>query len=284
MFDKNSFSHFYLLRFVLFCFALLCFALLLFFSYSTMNFFYLLFVLFNIVEIDTFLRSCRQKFGVNQYDLNQFNQLTIKGQDENYVYVLAPCSLLSKEQCGQSDSGQFQQGITCCQKRLETNQFESAMGFLDGFNKPPNLQFRENNQGPGTGIIMIMKNAKCNEDVRLVNVTFICDKTVRRPTTMKVIEDPPCQFEITIRASDACPLHQTKRITAGAIFLILLFVLLFVYLLVAIGYKRFHMQQSGLALVPHLSFWTTLFNMFLHGCQFSLNFLGKRIRSSYTSL
>ncbi|CAF2456754.1 unnamed protein product [Rotaria sp. Silwood2] len=87
---------------------------------------------------------------------------------------------------------------------------------------------------------------------------------------MNVIEDPICQFTITIKAAEACPLK--RGITGGTIFIIILFVLIMIYLVTGILYNRFKQNQTGLALIPNLSFWLLICGLFINGCKFAWSF------------
>jgi hypothetical protein len=102
------------------------------------------------------------------------------------------------------------------------------MGFLDGYERLPNLEFIENTDGPGTGVIMTMQNARCNGRERRVNVTFICDESVPTPTNMDVIENPVCYFTMKIKAAGACPIRLSLSSGAGGsgatVFIIILLV------------------------------------------------------------
>ncbi|CAF3782519.1 unnamed protein product [Rotaria socialis] len=233
-----------------------------------MDLFFLVLILLNIIQIDGSLESCRQTFGSHKYDLNQLSDLTILGTGGLFRYALTPCGLVPTNTCGKNTLP-FERGMTSCQERIATATFEASMGFLDGYGKSPNLQFSENPQGPGTGIIMNISNALCNGGPRLVKITFICDKNIKKPTTMSVSENPACQFTVTIKAAEACPL--TKDLTGGAIFIIILFVLVIVYVVSGVLYNRFKRKETGLALLPHVSFWLHLGGLSLHGCKFTWN-------------
>ncbi|CAF2045809.1 unnamed protein product [Rotaria magnacalcarata] len=245
-----------------------------------MDLFFLVLILFNIIQIDGSLESCRQTFGSHKYDLNQLSDLTILGTDGLFRYALTPCGLVPTNTCGKN-ALPFERGMTSCQERIEGTKFESPMGFLDGYGKSPNLQFSENPLGPGTGIVMNMRNAFCNGGPRLVKVTFICDKNIKKPTTMSISEKPTCQFTITIKAAEACPL--TKDLTGGAIFIIILFVLIIVYAVSGVLYNRFKHKESGLALLPHVSFWLHLGGLTLNGCKFTWNCIHSCSRQTSTS-
>jgi hypothetical protein len=248
---------------------------------------YLILFSINIIRIKSDLASCRQTFGSNTYDLNQFSHLTIKGEESPYGYALTPCGLVPTSQCG-SNSGPFEDGMTACQTYIvdpSQPRFESAMGFLDGYGKLPNIEFIENNAGPGTGVIMTIHNARCSGVDRLVKVTFICDKSVKTPTNMDVKEDPSCQFAITIKAAGACPLGSSSGVAGGTVFIIILLVVIVVYLIGGVSYNRFKHNETGLAMLPNQSFWLLVFGSFLHGCRFTFTFIrtcGKE--SSYNSV
>ncbi|CAF1099877.1 unnamed protein product [Rotaria sordida] len=242
--------------------------------------FYLILILFNIIQIDSSFERCRQTFGSNKYDLNQLSHLTILGEEKPYRYVLTPCGLVPTDKCG-SSTLPLEQGMTSCQEKISEATFASAMGFLDGYGKSPNLEFNENPQGPGTGIVMTMRNALCNSGGRFVNVTFICDKSIKQPTKMNVVEDPKCKFTIIIIAAEACPIKE--GITGGAIFIIILFVLIIIYLVCGILYNRYKQNQTGLAVIPNLSFWLLLGGMFVNGCKFTWNFVRNRGQGTLSS-
>ncbi|CAF1457410.1 unnamed protein product [Adineta steineri] len=236
---------------------------------STMVLFYLILTLVNIIPIDSSLRSCRQTFGANKYDLNKLDHLTLSGGDTQFRYLLTPCGLVPADKCGKSPAP-LDKGITSCQERIATSSFESAMGYLDGYGKSPNLEFKENPQGPGTGVVMTMRNAKCNMNKRLVKITFICDTSITNPTTMDVKENPTCQFDITVKAAGACPIKE-GGVSGGTVFIIILLVLVIVYLLGGILYNRFKEKQTGLAVLPHPGFWLLIVGLALTGCRFCIN-------------
>jgi hypothetical protein len=262
-----------------------------------MFFFYLILFLINIIQVDSTLPACRQTFGSNTYDLNRLSQFTITGEDTLiYGYAITPCGSVPTSQCGQN-SQPFEQGMMACQKRMlgPTPSFESAMGFLDGYGKTPNLEFSENTDGPGKGVIMTMRNARCSGMERLVKVIFICDESVATPTRMEVEEFPVCQFTIRIKAAGACPTGpsptgptppESGGTQGGTIFIIILLVLITVYVGGGVLYNRVHKHQTGLALLPHPNFWLLLFGLFIDGCRFTLNFIRTLStgRSTYNSV
>lgn len=232
------------------------------------------------------LDACQQTFGSNKYDLNQLNTFTLSGDDGSFRYVLVPCGLVTEQKCGRSTMP-FEKGMTACQERISSSTFESAMGFLNGYGKSPDLEFLENPSGSGTGVIMTMRNALCNGQQRLVKVVFICDETILKPTTMHVVESPTCSFTITVRAAGACPVKADKNskssFSGGAIFLIILLVFAFVYFVAGITYNRLKDHKSGLELIPHRSVWSSIFVCFFHGVRYTFDRItfGKfNIRSS----
>lgn len=237
--------------------------------------------LINIIQINSRLDSCRQTFGSNTYDLNELSHLTLTGEQGIYRYALTPCGVISTDKCG-TNPLPFEPGMTACQERFigpSTPVFESAMGFLDGYGKTPNIEFRENSDKPGSGITMTMRNALCNAQPRLVIVIFTCDKSIETPTTMEVVEFPTCEFTIRISAAGACPNRPrpgpsgpSSGIAGGAVFLIILLVLISVYLIGGVSYNHFKEKRAGLALLPHPSFWLLLFGLFMDGCRFSLTY------------
>ena len=235
---------------------------------STMLLFYLVVILFNVIQIDGSLAACRQTFGSNEYDLNQLDHLTLLGDDGAFRYALTPCALISTAKCGTSTQP-FEKGMTACQERISSTTFESSMGFLDGYGKTPNIEFSENPQGPGTGVVMIMRNAKCNGAERRVTTTFICDQSVHNPTKMDVSEAPSCNFTIIVRAAEACPIG--GGLGGGTVFIIILLVVIVVYLLGGILYNRFKLQQTGLAVLPHPNFWLLMLGSFVTGCRYTLS-------------
>ena len=109
-------------------------------------------IFMSLVQIIHSLNSCQQTFEKHKYDLNRLNHLTLSGDDGEFRYVLTPCGLVPTDKCGKSGTP-FEKGMMACQERIATSSFESAMGFLDGYGKTPNLEFVENSQGPGTGVL-----------------------------------------------------------------------------------------------------------------------------------
>ena len=265
-------------------------------------FFCVILFFIDINEIDSKYQPCEQTFGSNHYDLNQLSHLTIKGQETLFTYAFTPCGLVSTDQCGPPSSTPFEPGMTACQQRFKgpgSPTFESSMGFLDGYGKSPSFQFTENTDGPGTGVIMVMKNGICNGGERLVTVTFTCDKSILNPTSMEVVEFPICVFQIRIRAAEACPVAPTPTSTpgggtttggstvGGVVFIIILVVVIALYLSSGIAYNKFRENETGLKLLPHRSFWLSLPGLFVEGCRFSFIFIrtcGKPSTNSYNSL
>jgi hypothetical protein len=231
--------------------------------------FYLVVISLSVIQIDSSLDACRQTFGPNKYDLNQLDHLTLLGDEGLFRYALTPCGLVSTDKCG-TYAMPFEKGMTGCQERIASTSFESSMGFLDGYGKTPNIEFSENPQGPGTGVVIIIRNAKCNGMERLVTTTFICDQSVHNPTKMDVTE-VSCKFTITVRAAEACPVKGGGGMSGGTIFIIILLVLIVVYLLGGIAYNRFKLQQTGLAVLPHPNFWLLILGSFLTGCRYTLS-------------
>ena len=235
---------------------------------------FLLLLLIRIIPLQSKLDVCRQTFGTNTYDLNQLSSITLLGSDTSFRYALTPCGLVPVENCGTSVEP-FKDGMTSCQERVSPPKFESEMGFLNGYGQSPDLEFAENPQGSGTGVLMTMRNAKCNFIERLVKVTFVCDETVSTPSTMDVKEAPFCVFSMTVRAKQACPLSSdgSDSISGGTIFVIILFVVIVVYLIGGVAYNRMKRKETGLNLLPHPSFWVAIFGYFMHGCRFTWLFL-----------
>ncbi|UJR23973.1 hypothetical protein I4U23_026940 [Adineta vaga] len=232
-----------------------------------------------LFQIINSLDSCRRTFGKNKYDLNQLNHLALEGDDGDFRYVLTPCGLVPKEKCGKT-TGPLEEGMMACQERIATSGFESAMGFLDGYGKSPNLEFQENPQGPGTGVLMTVRNALCNARERLVTVTLICDKIVKSPTTMVIVEAPTCQFAITVKAAGACPI--SGGVAGGTIFIIILLIVIIVYIIGSIFYNRVIKKETGLAVLPNPGFWLLTFGLFMSGCKFCFSFIRSCFRGSPT--
>ena len=218
------------------------------------------------------LDVCRLTFGSSRYDLNRLNGLTLLGGDASFRYALSPCSPVPTEQCG-TNTQPFEAGMMACQERVSPNKFESPMGFLNGYGKSPDVEFKANPQGEGTGVLMIVRNALCNGGERLVQVTFICDPSANKPKTMNVSEAPICTFTITVKAAEACPLTSGSSISGGTVFLIVLLVIVVVYLLGGVLYNRLKAKQTGLEMLPHRSFWLLLLGLFVDGCRTTLTFV-----------
>ena len=219
------------------------------------------------------LDVCSLKFGSVRYDLNRLSGVTLFGDDASFRYALRPCAAVPTDQCG-TNTQPFEPGMMACQERVSPPKFESPMGFLNGYGQSPDLEFQENPQGPGTGVLMIVKNAKCNFQPRIVRVTFICDRSASKPRTMIVKEAPTCTFEITVRAAEACPLSSSgSSLSGGTIFLLILLILVAVYLLGGVLYNRLQAKQQGLELLPNRSFWILVFGLFLTGCRSSWTFV-----------
>jgi hypothetical protein len=169
-----------------------------------------------LVRLAGALDFCRLTFDSNRYDLNQLNGETLLGNDSSFRYALRACAVLPTDLCGKN-TRPYEAGMMACQERVSTQTFESSMGFLNGYGKSPDLEFKENPQGPGTGVLMIMRNALCNGRERVVQVTFICDRSATKPSPMTVAESPTCTFEISLRAAQACPVSGESSLSGGTI-------------------------------------------------------------------
>ncbi|CAF1265915.1 unnamed protein product [Didymodactylos carnosus] len=146
-------------------------------------------------------------------------------------------------------------------------KFESVLLYKDGV-KRTNIQLSE--ISPGTGVIMKSTNGDiCNMINRTMIAKFICDKTIKNPTTMKIAELPPCTFNIEIRAAQACP--GGGGLSGGSIFIILLIVLLFVYCVGGVVFRRFIQGVHGIQAVPHLPFWQQLPILVKEGSSWTLS-------------
>ncbi|CAF1475486.1 unnamed protein product [Didymodactylos carnosus] len=99
------------------------------------------------------MNSCVQTFGNRTYDLNLLSRFVLNGTDttRGNRFWFAPCNSLPKAVCGYEVSG----AMSC--ELDNRNEFDEFVSYMDGY-RTPNATYRENPDGPGTGVIMITQN------------------------------------------------------------------------------------------------------------------------------
>jgi hypothetical protein len=171
-----------------------------------------------------------------------------------------------------------------CQTSV-VNTFVSTLAFIDEI-QGTNASFIEREE-PGSGVMMTVRNGDgCGGPPRTMIVTFMCDHTVKHPTSIDVDETPSCIFNIKLSAADACPLGPSDDSTstpfgAGAIFVIVVVVIVTVYLVVGLSWKRFRKDYRGLETIPHRHFWANIFLLIVGECRFSLSKVHSSSNSQY---
>jgi hypothetical protein len=248
----------------------------------------LLVILFHRAAVGEIMPSCRLTFGSNRYDLTRLSDLTLNGDGttpDHYHYAINPCGLVPPTSCGIPTTPRT--GVMACQTSM-INTFVSILGFIDGV-KETNALFIEREE-PGSGVVMTIRNGDiCGGPPRTMIVTFICDSKVKRPTLIDVDETPACIFNIELRAADACPLGSSNDPTStsfggGAIFVIVLVVIVTIYIVGGLSWKRFRQGYRGLETIPHRDFWVNTFALTVSGCKFSLSKVCRISNSKYQSV
>ncbi|CAF0757670.1 unnamed protein product [Didymodactylos carnosus] len=208
------------------------------------------------------MASCQQTFGSSKYDLNSLNTFTLTGSDQEYNYAFTPCGIVPQTSCG----GRMVNGVMACQTS-KTQSFVAVIAYTDG-SKPTNATYTKD----AKGIVMTTINGDTCGPRRTMTATFICDKNIKKPTTMEVHEPRPpgCTFNIIVKAAGACPIGSSGGgLSGGAIFVIILIVLIVVYLVGGLLFKRFKQNQTGIAAIPNLDFWLLLPTLIRGGLGFT---------------
>jgi hypothetical protein len=245
-------------------------------------------ILFHQATVGEIMPSCRLTFGSNQYDLTRLSDFTLNGDgttSDQYHYAINPCGLVPATSCGIPTTPR--PGVMACQTSV-VNTFISILAFIDGVTGT-NASFIEREE-PGSGVVMTIRNGDgCGGPPRTMIVTFMCDHKVRRPTSIDIDESPSCTFNIQLRAADACPLGSSDDSTStpfgvGAIFVIVVVVIVSVYIVGGLSWKRFKQGYHGLETIPNRDFWVNIFALIVAGCRFSLSKVFCTSNSKYQSV
>jgi hypothetical protein len=258
-----------------------------FVSVSMMMHLVLLVISFHYAVVGEIMPSCRLTFGSNKYDLTRLSGITLNGDgttSDRYHYALNPCGILPPTSCGTPVPPR--DGVMACQTS-STNTFVSVLAYIDG-TKPTNAVFTEREE-PGSGVVMTVRNGDDCRGPRPMIVTFICDQKVKHPSSIDVDESPACTFNIKLTAADACPLGPSDGSTSapidgGTIFVIVVLVIVTVYVVGGLSWKRFKQGHRGLETIPNRSFWTTVLTDIVTGLRFSLSKLRCSSNSKYQSV
>ncbi|CAF1195935.1 unnamed protein product [Rotaria sp. Silwood1] len=112
-------------------------------------------------------------------------------------------------------------------------------------------------------------NFNCNTKVKWFAPLFNATASAPQPTDIDIDQ---CKTTLTFDYDGACFNGQepSNGLSGGAVFLIILFSVTFVYMVGGLLYNGFVQHKSGLNLLPHAQFWIGLPLYAIEGCRTSL--------------
>lgn len=120
-------------------------------------------------------------------------------------------------------------------------------------------------------------------DGRLMEINFKCKYDGSAGMPLFAGENPTHKYNFVWETKYACPVASTSGgISGGAIFLIFLLCLVFVYLVGGVAFNMIIRKQRGIEAIPNLEFWTLVPHLVIDGCKFV--FFKITGRGSYTAI
>lgn len=156
---------------------------------------------------------------------------------------------------------------------------EDEQGFLAVFEKTEPIL------NPITNVsckLTFVMEFDCNKDVPWIRQGLV--NLTPTPLEYSSILGENCEIKVRFDFAGACkiepvppttprPHDDESGLSAGSVFLIIFFVVLFVYLIVGSLYNKVVHEQSGLFVIPNIRFWSKMFLYSLDGMSYTWNFL-----------
>jgi len=115
-------------------------------------------------------------------------------------------------------------------------------------------------------------NHVCGNKTRSVSVIFICGKNTDNITVVQehTSEDSHCNYMFQFQGFGMCPIvsQEKKKLSGGAIFLIILLCLTSTYLIGGFLFMRIKRGARGIDQIPNVEMWRKLGNFAADGCDY----------------
>ncbi|UJR23431.1 hypothetical protein I4U23_026436 [Adineta vaga] len=115
-------------------------------------------------------------------------------------------------------------------------------------------------------------NDACGNVSRQASIIFVCGANMNNITILQehTETDMHCNYMFQLQVPEMCPivLPESKKLSGGAIFLIILFSLAAAYLILGGIYMHIKRGARGLDHIPHLEMWRKLGGLAADGCDF----------------
>jgi len=197
--------------------------------------------------------------GSTYFDLSSLAGKDYPGSDSGYNYQVSICGSVSETVCNRK------QGSVC-----QYSPTGSYLHMLSSWANPPAPQWSLlNPTDPTQGVNVLLANGDGCPEPRQVIFNFECDKTT--PGGTYTISYSGCSYLIAFPTKYGCPTTPTpapskSKISGGAIFLILIFCSLFVYVVAGCVFKTFRRGTTGIESCPNVEFWRDLPLLVKEGC------------------
>ncbi|CAF1139295.1 unnamed protein product, partial [Didymodactylos carnosus] len=99
----------------------------------------------------------------------------------------------------------------------------------------------------------------CNNQTS-ATLIFVCgqNSSAATPLLNYTMSTPRCSYVFQVEVPELCPKQAKKKMSAGAIFVIILLIVSSVYLIGGLLYMKFIRGARGLELIPHRDMWMKL--------------------------
>ncbi|CAF1244840.1 unnamed protein product [Adineta ricciae] len=117
-------------------------------------------------------------------------------------------------------------------------------------------------------------NNICDNVTRQASIMFICGTNMTTITIRQqhTYTDMHCNYMFQLQVPEMCPpaviVEESKKLSGGAIFLIIVFSIAAAYLILGGIYMHVKRGARGLDRIPHLNMWRTFGGLAADGCDF----------------
>jgi len=218
--------------------------------------------------------DCKVKFtgGANdglELDLSEQGQVTSTTSNDGRTYYFAPCGLVTTGCTA---------GVGC---QVDGAQF-IPMGATAGLScSVSSDQATINFPGLSTTI---------DANLRAIDATYVCGSGDLVLAVGQNGKTDVITYPFTLTGSAGCPAMPSgggggSGLNGGAIFLIIYFVAIAVYLIAGIIYKAFVKGARGLEVIPNIEFWMTVPGLVKDGCIFIYRSIAAKVcKKEYDSV
>lgn len=186
--------------------------------------------------------------------------VAVQEEKEKYSYVFRVCGDVD----GQPDAGLVQLKDDGTKVRIGNYNQTRVIGGSDWV-----MLFYEGGE---------RYDSHCSKEARRAMIMISCNKDTKSKFSV-VLEDrdkqEDCYYLFELDTSAVCPVIPTK-LSAGSIFLIVVFCCLSVYILGGFLYQRLVVGAKGVEQFPNYTFWSEIGNLSADGCDFVCRSRGNR--------